>query len=134
MRTVDTDGSPGWVYLMPLCADEPRRTPEGASIDKRDHAADPCGQIVEELTEDDLRAIAEDTKQPIERARDVMYPGLTRKLTTADGSAMTISYGTSADTGVEDETHTGRRSGSRRSARGRPMSSGSPTRPTCSSP
>ena len=36
-----------------------------------------------------------------------MYPGLTRKLTTADGSAMTISYGTSADTGFEDETHTG---------------------------
>ncbi|GAS89423.1 alkaline phosphatase [Mycolicibacterium brisbanense] len=117
---------------------------EGASIDKRDHAADPCGQIgetvdfdeavqkaldfaradgntlvivtadhghssqiVEELTEDDLRGIAEDTKQPIERVRDVMYPGLTRKLMTADGAAMTISYGTSADTGVEDETHTG---------------------------
>jgi alkaline phosphatase len=117
---------------------------EGASIDKRDHAADPCGQIgetvdfdqavqkaldfarkdgntlviatadhghtsqiVEELTEEDLKGIAEDTKQPIERVRDVMYPGLTSKLTTADGADMTVSYGTSADVGIEDETHTG---------------------------
>src|SRR5690242_3998344 len=96
---------------------------EGASIDKRDHAADPCGQIgetvdfdeavqkalefakkdgntlviasadhghtsqiVDELSEDDLRGIAADTKQPIERVRDVMYPGLTRKLITADNA------------------------------------------------
>lgn len=117
---------------------------EGASIDKRDHAADPCGQIgetvdfdeavqkalqfakkdgntlviasadhghtsqiVDELSEDDLRGIAEDTKQPIERVRDIMYPGLTRKLATADNADMIVSYGTSADVGVEDETHTG---------------------------
>jgi alkaline phosphatase len=117
---------------------------EGASIDKRDHAADPCGQIGETvdfdeavqraldfarkdgntlviatadhghtsqivgpLTEQDLQGIAEDTKQPIERVRDVMYPGLTRKLVTADDAEMTISYGTSADVDVEDETHTG---------------------------
>ncbi len=117
---------------------------EGASIDKRDHAADPCGQIgetvdfdeavqralefakkdgntlvvvsadhghssqiVDELTEDDLRGIAEDTKQPIERVRDIMYPGLTLKLTTADNADMIVSYGTSADVGIEDETHTG---------------------------
>jgi alkaline phosphatase len=117
---------------------------EGASIDKRDHAADPCGQIGETvdfdeaaqraldfarkdgntlviatadhghtsqivgpLTEQDLQGIAEDTKQPIERVRDVMYPGLSRKLVTADDAEMTISYGTSADVDVEDETHTG---------------------------
>ncbi|BBX03509.1 alkaline phosphatase [Mycolicibacterium moriokaense] len=117
---------------------------ESASIDKRDHAADPCGQIgetlafdeaikaaldfakqdgntlvivtadhghtsqiVEPLSEDDLRGIAEDVKQPIERVRDIMYPGLTIKLTTADDAEMTLSYGTSADVGVEDETHTG---------------------------
>ncbi|WP_431232919.1 alkaline phosphatase [Mycolicibacterium psychrotolerans] len=117
---------------------------EGASIDKRDHAADPCGQIgetvdldaavskaldfarkdgntlviltadhghtsqiVEEYSEDDLRALSEDSKQPIERVRDVMYPGLTRVLTTADNAPMVVSYGTSADVGVEDETHTG---------------------------
>ena len=117
---------------------------EGASIDKRDHAADPCGQIgetvdfdaavqkaldfarsdgntlvivtadhghssqiVENYSEDDLQKLASDSKQPIERVRDVMYPGLTRKLTTADNADMVVSYGTSADVGIEDETHTG---------------------------
>ena len=117
---------------------------ESASIDKRDHAADPCGQIgetvvfdeavkaaldfakqdgntlviatadhghtsqiVEPISEEDLAGMAEDAKQPIERVRDVMYPGLTRKLTTADDAEMTVSYGTSADVNVEDETHTG---------------------------
>lgn len=117
---------------------------ESASIDKRDHAADPCGQIGETIvfdeavqkalefakkdgntlviatadhghssqiaepyTEEDLRDIAEDTKQPIERVRDIMYPGLTRLLTTADGADMLVSYGTSADVGIEDQGHTG---------------------------
>jgi alkaline phosphatase len=117
---------------------------EGASIDKRDHAADPCGQIgetvdldgaiqkaldfarkdgntlviatadhghtsqiVEEYTEEDLAGLAKDSKQPIERVRDIMYPGLTRVLTTADDAEMIVSYGTSADVGIEDETHTG---------------------------
>jgi alkaline phosphatase len=117
---------------------------EGASIDKRDHAADPCGQIgetldldaaiqkalafakkdgntlviatadhghtsqiVEEYSEEDLQGLAEDSKQPIERVRDIMYPGLTRILTTKDDAPMVVSYGTSADVGVEDETHTG---------------------------
>jgi alkaline phosphatase len=64
-------------------------------------------QIVENVTEDDLRSAAEDAKLPIERMRDLMYPGLTRKLTTADDAEMTISYGTSADVAVEDQTHTG---------------------------
>ncbi len=117
---------------------------EGASIDKRDHAADPCGQIgetvdldgavqkaldfarkdgntlvivtadhghtsqiVEEYSEEDLAGLAEDSKQPIDKVRDIMYPGLTRVLTTADDAPMVVSYGTSADVGVEDETHTG---------------------------
>lgn len=117
---------------------------EGASIDKRDHAADPCGQIgetvdfdaavqqalefaradgntlvivtadhghssqiVEEYTEDDLRGLAQDSQQPIEKVRDAMYPGLTRRLVTADDAEMIISYGTSADVDIEDETHTG---------------------------
>jgi alkaline phosphatase len=35
--------------------------------------------------------IAEDTKQPIERLRDVMYPGLTRKLVTADDLFFTMT-------------------------------------------
>jgi alkaline phosphatase len=117
---------------------------ESASIDKRDHAADPCGQIGETVafddavqkalefakkngntlviatadhghtsqigepyTEEDLQSIAEDKKLPIEKVRDVMYPGLTRLLTTKDDTDMLISYGTSADVEVEDEGHTG---------------------------
>ncbi|MBI3223641.1 MAG: alkaline phosphatase [Mycolicibacterium cosmeticum] len=117
---------------------------ESASIDKRDHMADPCGQIgetvafdaavqkalefaksdgntlviatadhghssqiVEPISQDDLADIAEESKQPIERVRDIMYPGLTRVLTTADDADMVVSYGTSADVGVEDQTHTG---------------------------
>ncbi|HEX3288063.1 MAG TPA: alkaline phosphatase [Mycobacterium sp.] len=117
---------------------------ESASIDKRDHAADACGQIgetvvfdeavkkaidfakqdgntlviatadhghtsqiVEPVTEDDLKDIADDKKLPVERVRDIVYPGLTVNLTTADNTTMTVSYGTSGDTGVEDQTHTG---------------------------
>src|SRR6185312_9955605 len=117
---------------------------ESASIDKRDHAADVCGQIgetvvfdeavkkaidfaekdgntlviatadhghtsqiVEPVTEDDLKDVAEDMKLPIERVRDIMYPGLTVKLTTADSAEMTVSYETSLDVEVEDQTHTG---------------------------
>jgi alkaline phosphatase len=117
---------------------------ESASIDKRDHAADPCGQIgetvvfdeavqaalafartnadtlviatadhghtsqvAEPYSEEDLQGIAAATKQPIERVRDVMYPGLTRLLTTKDDAEMLVSYGTSADLFVGDEGHTG---------------------------
>jgi alkaline phosphatase len=117
---------------------------EGASIDKQDHAANPCGQIgetvdfdeavqkaldfarrdgntlviatadhghtsqiVENVNEADLQGVAEDAHLPIERVRDIVYPGLTRKLTTADNADMTVSYGTSQDVGVEDQTHTG---------------------------
>ena len=36
-----------------------------------------------------------------------MYPGLTRVLTTHDNAPMTVSYGTSDDVNVEDQTHTG---------------------------
>lgn len=117
---------------------------ESASIDKRDHAADPCGQIgetvvfdeavqaaldfaktdantlviatadhahtsqiVENVTEEDLRGIAEDAKLPIERVRDIVYPGLTRKLTTVDDAEMTVAYGSSTDVDVQDQPHTG---------------------------
>jgi alkaline phosphatase len=117
---------------------------ESASIDKRDHAADACGQIgetvvfdeavkkatdfakqdgntlviatadhghtsqiVEPMGDEDLRDIADEKKLPIERVRDIMYPGLTVNLTTADNAPMTVSYGTSGDVNVEDQTHTG---------------------------
>ena len=59
------------------------------------------------MTEDDLRGVADEKKLPIERVRDIMYPGLTVKLTTADNADMTVSYGTSEDVKVEDQTHTG---------------------------
>ena len=117
---------------------------ESASIDKRDHAADPCGQIgetvvfdeavqaalefakkdgntlviatadhahtsqiVENVSEEDLRGVAEDAKLPVERVRDIVYPGLTRVLTTADDAQMTVSYGSSTDVAVQDQPHTG---------------------------
>jgi alkaline phosphatase len=117
---------------------------ESASIDKRDHAADPCGQIgetvafdeavqaalefakkdgntlviatadhghtsqiVENVTEDDLKGVADDAKLPIERVRDIVYPGLTRVLTTADDAPMTVNYGSSTDVAVQDQPHTG---------------------------
>jgi len=117
---------------------------ESASIDKRDHAADPCGQIgetvafdeavqaalefakkdgntlviatadhahtsqiVENVTEEDLQGVAEDAKLPVERVRDIVYPGLTRKLTTADDAEMTVNYGSSTDVEVQDQPHTG---------------------------
>jgi alkaline phosphatase len=117
---------------------------ESASIDKRDHAADPCGQIgetvvfdeavkqaldfartnpntlviatadhghtsqvAEPYSEEDLQGIAQATKQPIERVRDMVYPGLTRLLTTKDDAEMLVSYGTSADLFAADEGHTG---------------------------
>ena len=117
---------------------------EGASIDKRNHAGDPCGQIgetvdfdeavqaalefaktngdtlviatadhghtsqiVENVTEEDLRAVAEESKLPIERVRDMVYPGVTLKLTTKDNAEMTVSYGASSNPAAFDEVHTG---------------------------
>ncbi len=64
-------------------------------------------QIVENLTTEDLQEIADDKHVPLERVRDLTYPGLTRKLITRDGAEMTVSYGTSTDPGIENETHTG---------------------------
>lgn len=64
-------------------------------------------QIVPVLSETKLQAIADENELPVERVRDIMYPGLTNKLKTADNAEMVVSYGTSADVGIEDETHTG---------------------------
>lgn len=70
-----------------------------------DHAH--TSQIVTNVSADDIATIAKDQNIPVERAQDIVYPGLTRKLTTKDGSEMTISYGTSEDPAVESEGHTG---------------------------
>ncbi|MBT2266701.1 alkaline phosphatase [Rhodococcus erythropolis] len=70
-----------------------------------DHAH--TSQIVTNVSADDIATIAKDQNTPVERAQEIVYPGLTRKLTTKDGSEMTISYGTSEDPAVESEGHTG---------------------------
>ncbi|BBE45017.1 alkaline phosphatase [Rhodococcus erythropolis] len=70
-----------------------------------DHAH--TSQIVTNVSADDIATIAKDQNIPVERAQEIVYPGLTHKLTTKDGSEMTISYGTSEDPAVESEGHTG---------------------------
>ncbi|CCG89177.1 alkaline phosphatase [Erwinia piriflorinigrans] len=93
---------------------------EGASIDKQDHAANPCGQIGETVDLDEA------VQKALEFARkdgntlvivtadhahssqiisnDSKAPGLTQTLVTKDGSPMTISYGNSEE---ESQGHTG---------------------------
>ena len=84
---------------------------EGASIDKQDHAANPCGQIGETVDldaavqvglafakehGDTLVIVTADhahSSQIIEEGTKA--PGLTAALTTKDGSVMDISYGNS---------------------------------------
>ncbi len=117
---------------------------EGASIDKQDHAANPCGQIgetvdldeavqkalefaeadgetlvlvtadhahtsqiVSPMSEDDIKSMAEKAGISVEEARATVYPGLSRNLTTKDGSEMTIAYATSDNQDTTDQGHTG---------------------------
>ncbi|PKV90326.1 alkaline phosphatase [Amycolatopsis echigonensis] len=83
---------------------------EGASIDKQDHAADPCGQIGETIdfdaavaaglayarsNPDTLVVVTADhghTSQII--SNDAKTPGQTATLVTNEGANMTLSYGT----------------------------------------
>ena len=92
---------------------------EGASIDKQDHAADPCGQIGETLDLDEAVQAALDfakrdrntlvittadhahTSQIVENPT----PGLNYTLLTKDGSPMTVSYNTSKQ--GSSQQHTG---------------------------
>ncbi|WP_074011845.1 alkaline phosphatase [Candidatus Sodalis sp. SoCistrobi] len=94
---------------------------EGASIDKQDHAANPCGQFGETVDLDEAVQIALEfaraegntlvvvtadhahSSQIIEA--DAKAPGLTQALTTKDGAVMAISYGNSED--AESQGHTG---------------------------
>lgn len=100
---------------------------EGASIDKQDHAANPCGQIGETVDLDEAVQRALDFAKadgetlvvvtadhahssqivPTEdEAEEGLYPGLTRKLRTREGAEMTMSYATS-DNIEESQQHTG---------------------------
>ncbi|GGM47404.1 alkaline phosphatase [Longimycelium tulufanense] len=94
---------------------------EGASIDKQDHAADPCGQIGETVGFDEAVAagtafarshpdtlvlVTADhghTSQII--PNDAQSPGQTATLVTRDGVPMTINYGTSV--AGRSQEHTG---------------------------
>lgn len=94
---------------------------EGASIDKQDHAANPCGQFGETVDLDEavqkalefarkegntLVIVTADhahSSQIIET--DAKAPGLTQTLTTKDGAPMTISYG-NAEEGSQGHTGT----------------------------
>ncbi|KOC91905.1 alkaline phosphatase [Winslowiella iniecta] len=93
---------------------------EGASIDKQDHAANPCGQIGETVDLDEAvqKALAFARKdgntlvivtadhahssQII--ANNSKAPGLTQTLNTKEGGLMTISYGNSEE---DSQGHTG---------------------------
>jgi alkaline phosphatase len=95
---------------------------EGASIDKQDHAANPCDQIGETVDLDEAVKSALDfakkdgetlvittadhahTSQIVSAGSDT--PGLTRTLTTADGSDMTMNYATADEEASQGHTGT----------------------------
>jgi alkaline phosphatase len=93
---------------------------EGASIDKQDHAANPCGQIGETVDLDEavqkaLEFAKTDGKTLVIVTADHAHssqiipngtkaPGLAQALNTKDGSVMTVSYGNSEE---DDQEHTG---------------------------
>ncbi len=92
---------------------------ESASIDKKDHAADPCGQIGEtEQLDRAVRAALDFAKKDghtlvivtadhahTSQIVDGNTPGLTAKLTTKDGADMIVAYGTAA--AGASQQHTG---------------------------
>ncbi|MFB9907703.1 alkaline phosphatase [Allokutzneria oryzae] len=95
---------------------------EGASIDKQDHAANPCGQIGETIgfdeavaagmafarsNRDTLVIVTADhghTSQII--GNDTRSPGQTATVVTKDGQPMTINYGTAMPGASQDHTGT----------------------------
>ncbi|MCU1719107.1 alkaline phosphatase [Pseudomonas sp. 5P_3.1_Bac2] len=93
---------------------------EGASIDKEDHAANPCGQIGETVDLDEAVQVAlayakADGNTLVIVTADHAHssqiippetsaPGLTQALNTKDGSIIAVSYGNSEGSSME---HTG---------------------------
>ncbi|MFG6092759.1 alkaline phosphatase [Enterobacter soli] len=93
---------------------------EGASIDKQDHAANPCGQIGETVDLDEavqkaLEFAKKDGNTLVVVTADHAHasqiippetkaPGLTQALNTKDGAVMVMSYGNSEEESME---HTG---------------------------
>lgn len=95
---------------------------EGASIDKQDHAANPCGQIGETVgfdeavaagmayarsNPDTLVIVTADhahTSQII--SPDAKSPGMTATLVTVEGQPMTINYGTAMPGSSQEHTGT----------------------------
>ncbi|WP_082468252.1 alkaline phosphatase [Leifsonia sp. Leaf264] len=91
---------------------------EGASIDKRDHAADACGQIGETQDLDEAvqaaLAFAKADRHTLvivtadhahsSQIVDGATPGLGSVLTTADGTPLRISYGTAVAGGSQQHT------------------------------
>ncbi|PWW01272.1 alkaline phosphatase [Mangrovibacter plantisponsor] len=93
---------------------------EGASIDKQDHAANPCGQIGETVDLDEavqkaLEFAREDGNTLVIVTADHAHasqiippktkaPGLTQALNTKDGAIMVMSYGNSEE---DSQAHTG---------------------------
>ena len=93
---------------------------EGASIDKQDHAANPCGQIGETVDLDEAVQVAlrfaqeqgdtlvivtadhAHTSQIV--GNDTRSPGLTRSLITHDDAVMTVNYATAEE---GSQAHTG---------------------------
>ena len=93
---------------------------EGASIDKQDHAANPCGQIGETVDLDEavqmalafakadgntlVIVTADHAHSSQIVALETSAPGLTQALNTKDGAVMAVSYGNSEGSSQE---HTG---------------------------
>ena len=93
---------------------------ESASIDKKDHAADACGQIgetqqLDEAVQAALKFAKKDGNTLVVTTADHAHtsqivdgntPGLTAHLATLEGSQMTVAYGTSAAGGSQQHTGT----------------------------
>ncbi|SFW77284.1 alkaline phosphatase [Amycolatopsis australiensis] len=94
---------------------------EGASIDKQDHAADPCGQIGETVDfdaaiaageafarshPDTLVLVTADHGHSSQIVEPTATPGLTATLITNEGANMTLAYGTAEPGGSQSHTGT----------------------------